>query len=79
MDVIETARIWRERIEKVGCGGVVVVYEGDAQGWVRILRNPEHWVPGCVAVAEDGRTWTTLGGNSKHGALMWLPNFPIPD
>jgi hypothetical protein len=79
MNVIDTARIWREQTGNVGCGGVIVVYAGDVQGWVDVPRNPENWVPGCVAVAEDGRTWTTFGGNSKHGALMWLPNDPIAD
>lgn len=77
MDPIDAARRWREQEKRVGSGGVVVVYEGEVQGWVNELRNPEHWRPGCVAVDEQGRTWTTVAGNDHDGALMWLPNDPL--
>jgi hypothetical protein len=49
------------------------------QGWVNKLRNPEHWQPGCIAVAEDGKTWTAFGGNEQDGALLWLSNEAIPN
>lgn len=77
MSAIETARTWRLEHGYVGRGGVIVVYNGEVQSSVNVLRNPEHWVPGCVAVAEDGRSWTTLGGTEQHAALMWLPNDPV--
>lgn len=73
IDIIKIARIWREQNGYVGRGGMVVVYADEMQGWGSELSGPDNWVPGCVAVAEDGRTWITLGGNSEHGALMWLP------
>jgi hypothetical protein len=77
MDAIAIARSWREPYGYVGRGGVVVVHDGEAQGWVNALRNPEHWRPGCVAVHEDGRSWIALAGNDQNGALMWLPNDQI--
>nr|WP_152567246.1 hypothetical protein [Cupriavidus metallidurans] len=55
----------------------IVVFEDKAQGWVNELRNPERWQPGCVALDEQGRSWTTIAGNERDGALMWLPNDPI--
>lgn len=58
-------------------GGVIVLFEGAVQSWVDTLRNPEHWQPGCVAVDEDGRSWTAIAGNQGDGALMWLPDKPI--
>lgn len=77
MNPIEVARRYREAEQRVGTGGVVVLFEGKVQGWVNELRNPEHWRPGCIAVDEQGRTWTTIAGNDQNGALMWLPNDPL--
>lgn len=65
---------WRERRGYVGKGGVVVVFEGDVQSWVNELRNPDDWQPGCVAIDEQGKSWTAIGGDPYVGALMWLPN-----
>ncbi len=79
MDAIAIARTWRERYGYVGRGGVIVVHEGETQGWVNTLRNPEHWRPGCVAVDEADRSWTTIAGTDQSGALMWLPNDQIEE
>lgn len=80
MDEIKTAaQAWREEQGYVGRGGVIVVFQGEAQGWVNELRNPDHWVAGCIAVAEDGGSWTALCGTERGGALMWLRNDPITD
>lgn len=81
MTMIDDARRYRESENLVGKGGVIVLFRGEVQGWVNELRNPEHWQPGCVAVDEQGRTWTTIAGNEYDGALMWLPNdqTPVPD
>jgi hypothetical protein len=56
---------------------VIVLFNGEVQSWVDELRNPEHWQPGCVAIDEQGRSWTTIAGNERDGALMWLPNDTI--
>ncbi|CAG4923248.1 hypothetical protein [Paraburkholderia gardini] len=77
MTLIEVARRWREENGYVGRGGVIVLFDGEVQSWVNTLRNPNHWQPGCIAVDEDGRTWTTIAGNQDDGALMWMPNEPI--
>lgn len=77
MNLIAEACRWRTQWDYVGRGGVVALFEGKAQGWVNELRNPEHWQPGCVAVDEQGRSWTTIAGNEREWALMWLPNDPI--
>lgn len=75
---VTAARSWRKTLGYEGRGGVVVVLDGEVQSWVNELRNPGDWRPGCIAVAEDGRTWTTIAGNDQDGAMMWLPNDPIP-
>lgn len=77
MNPIEVARRYREAEQRVGSGGVVVLFEGEVQGWVNALRNPESWRPGCIAVDEQGRSWTAVAGNDQDGALMWLPNEPL--
>ena len=78
-DSVMVAHAWREANGYAGRGGVVVLFDGEVQSWVNCLRNPEHWKPGCVAVDEQGMSWTTIAGNDSKGALMWLPNDPIAD
>jgi len=79
MDEIEAIRSWREQNGCSDYGGVVVLHQGTVAGWVNMLRNPEHWQPGCVAVDEEGRRWTALGGNDQDGASVWQPNSHIPE
>ena len=64
---------WRQEQGYTGRGGVVVVYRGEVQGWVNELRDPAHWVAGCIAVDEAGQQWQAIAGNEASGALMWLP------
>ncbi|MGF6781630.1 hypothetical protein [Paraburkholderia sp. GAS334] len=56
---------------------MIVLFDGAVQSWVNTLRNPNHWQPGCIAIDEQGRTWTAIAGNQGDGALMWLPNDPV--
>lgn len=79
MNPVSIAVRWREQNGYIGRGGVVVLFGGEVQSWVDRLRNPEHWQPGCVAIDEQGRTWTTIAGNPSDGALMWIPNEPIEE
>lgn len=74
------AAAWRwRRLWGYGGRGVVVVYGAEVHGWVYGLRNPGHWPPGYIAIDGDGRSWTAIGGDGREGALMWLPNDPLPD
>ena len=50
-----------------------VIYRGEVQSWVNELRDPAHWVAGCIAVDEAGQQWQAIAGNEASGALMWLP------
>ena len=79
IDNMAAARRWREQWGYIGRGGVVVLLDGEVQSWVNQLRNPEHWQPGCIAVDEEGKSWTTIAGDQRDGAPMWLPNDPIPN
>ena len=78
-DPVSLARRWRERYGYVGRGGVVIVFNGVADGWVYKLRNAHHQRPGCIAVDEEGKTWTSIGGTEQGGALMWLPKDEIAE
>lgn len=73
MEDLQTALEWRVRRGYVGRGGVVVVFDGIAQGWVNALRDAEAWRPGCVAVDEMGCSWLATGGNDQDGASTWMP------
>ncbi|MGN3966807.1 hypothetical protein ACS0ZG_31895 [Burkholderia gladioli] len=75
--MIDDARRYREQEALLGKGGVVVFFQGEIQGWVNKLRNPEHWQAGCIAVDEQGLSWTAIAGTEYDGALMWLPNHPV--
>jgi hypothetical protein len=72
--LLDLAFKWRKDHGYIGRRGVVVIFQGEIQGWVDRLRNPEHWQPGCVAVDECGESWTATAGNASAGALMWLSN-----
>ncbi|MEM5403929.1 MULTISPECIES: hypothetical protein [Paraburkholderia] len=58
--MFDDARRYREQEALVGKGGVVVFFQGEVQGWVNQLRNPEHWQPGCIAVDEQGAIWNAV-------------------
>ncbi|AEA66043.1 hypothetical protein [Burkholderia gladioli] len=75
--MIDDSRRYREQEALLGKGGVVVFFQGEIQGWVNKLRNPEHWQAGCIAVDEQGLSWTAIAGTEYDGALMWLPNHPV--
>ncbi len=65
--MIDEARRYREKESMVGRGGVVVFFDGEVQGWVNKLRNPEHWQPGCIAVDEHGRMWACQNFRVRGG------------
>lgn len=73
MDDLKTALAWRTRNGYIGRNGVIIVFDGLAQGWVNELRNPETWRPGCIAVDESGNSWIAIGGNDQDGASTWMP------
>ena len=75
--MIDDARHYREQKALVGKGGVVVFFQGEVQGWVNQLRNAEQWQSDCVAVDEQGRTWTTIAGSERDGALMRFANHEV--
>jgi len=70
-DARQKAQSWRDDNEYNGKGGVIVISGGEAQGWVNELRDPQHWTPGCIAVAEDGSCYEAIGGNDYAGAERW--------
>jgi hypothetical protein len=74
MTLADKARQWREQHGYIGKGGVIVIFDGNAQGWMDQLRNPEHWRPACIAIDESGRSWTAMNGNDQDGAAHWMPN-----
>lgn len=71
--IIVLATRWRQDSGRMG--GLVVVYRGDVQGWINELRDPQHWVPGCVAINDHNQCWQSIAGDDNHGSLMWLPIF----
>ena len=64
------AQQYFEEIRK--CEGVVVIHQGEVQGWVNKLRNPESWMPGCIAVNRIGKQWKAVGGDQYNGACQWI-------
>lgn len=54
--------------------GVVVFWDGQVQGWMDFLRDPQDWQPGCIAVCVfSGRQWLATGGDSYNGSKEWTP------
>ncbi|WP_020408961.1 hypothetical protein [Hahella ganghwensis] len=71
MNMRHLANEFRERHGMTGKGGVVVFFNGTAEGWMNELRDPHAWVPGCIAIDETGNTWESVGGNDYDGAKEW--------
>lgn len=72
MDLNDLAKQWRDNRPDLR-GGVVVIFNGKVDGWVHKLRDPDHWVPGCIAVDESGAQWISVGGDDYNGAERWEP------
>lgn len=52
-------------------GGYTIVCNSEIGGWVNSLDNPGSWMPGCIAIDNDGNQWIALGGNDYDGAERW--------
>ena len=52
-------------------GGYTIVCNGEVGGWTRHLDNPAGWMPGCIAIDNDGNQWIALGGTDYDGAEYW--------
>lgn len=52
-------------------GGVVVIHNGEVEAWMNELRNPERWIPGCIAIDDAGNQYVAKGGNTQDGARGW--------
>lgn len=74
MSAVDRAMAWREQMGYQDRGGYIVVFEEKVQGWASEFPEPQQWVPGSVAVAEDKTSWTAIIGDDVDGSLMWLPN-----
>jgi len=53
-------------------GGVFVIYNNEVEGWMCDLRDPYKYIPGCIAVDENGNQWVAQGGNDYDGAQKWV-------
>ena len=73
MNIFNLAKEWRTAHGYTGKGGVIVIHDGVVNSWVNVLRDPEHWQPGCIACDELGNTWVTVGGDARRGAARWDP------
>jgi hypothetical protein len=52
--------------------GVALICDGKAYGWKNYLRDPQHEIPGVLAVSGDGRVYEARGGNEQDGAAEWV-------
>lgn len=73
MNPKELAIQWRVKRGYTSKGGVVVMKDGVVNGWVNKLCDPNHWIPGCIAIDESGNQWISVGGNEQDGAERWEP------
>ena len=52
--------------------GVALICDGEVYGWKNELRDPQHEIPGVLAVSGDGRVYEARGGNDDDGAEEWV-------
>ena len=69
MDATDIAQQYRSETNRRA--GVVVVFQGQAGGWMDKLRDPHCWEPGCIAVDTDGNQFLAVGGDPYNGAKEW--------
>jgi len=69
INVSDLARKYRDKIGRYN--GVVVVFDGEVNGWMNELRDPDGWVPGCVAIDSQERCFISVGGNDYDGSKEW--------
>jgi hypothetical protein len=50
----------------------VIFFNEAAEGWACELNTPSSWVPGCIAVDEQGEQWVAVGGDDEEGADSWV-------
>lgn len=65
----ELAQAYREENNRPG--GVVIIFNGKAGGWMDRLRESQHWELGCIAVDTDGNQFLAVGGDPYNGAKEW--------
>lgn len=51
----------------------MLVYQDQVAGWMNELRNPETWMPGTLAIDDNGNQWIANGGDDYNGAKQWKP------
>lgn len=59
------------RAENNRPGGVVIIFKGQAGGWMDKLREPHRYEPGCIAVDTNGNQFLAVGGDPYNGAEEW--------
>jgi hypothetical protein len=53
-------------------GGVVLIWQGEACGWMNSLRDPHKERPGTYAVDEADHIFLAEGGDDYNGAKCWV-------
>lgn len=74
MDIKKKAEQYRQKYGLLAKGGVVVFFNGEVNGWVDRLRDPQHWQAGALAIDEDGHQFVAIGGDYQSGARAWVVN-----
>lgn len=59
------------RAESGTAGGAVIIYNNEVAGWQDELRDPQHWVPGCLAIVGEDLVFIAMDGNDDEGAKNW--------
>ena len=72
------AKNYRRDYSLTPAGGVVLIYEGSAYGWRRLLGESSSERPGAFAVDESGSVWIARGGDDYNGAASWHLLSPLP-
>lgn len=72
--VIAIAKDWVENNGYATKGGVVCIFQGQVQSWIKEMPRPADWRPGVYAVALPKETvFLAVGGDNVDGAKEWAP------
>jgi len=69
-ELIKITKTWVDANGYASKDGVVCIFNGKVQGWVKELPDPADWRPGVYAVSKED-VFLAVGGDNVDGAKEW--------
>ncbi|MBE0507810.1 MAG: hypothetical protein IBX50_14050 [Marinospirillum sp.] len=72
-ELIKKAAEFREHIPEDSIpDGYVLLIDGQVEGWILHLENPEHFSSGAYAISKDERVYQAQADQNQGKATQWV-------